>query len=60
MELATLSSTPGLGSASDEASARASLTTWRKTILATYLFLVGGAFLAGPVRRAVVERSREH
>jgi len=60
MELLTLPSTiPGLEIAPVETSARASLNIWRQTILAAYLFLVGGAFLAGPVRRAVINRPRE-
>jgi adenylate cyclase len=60
-ELSTLASmVPGVESVPVEMAARASLNTWRKTILAAYLLLVGGAFLAGPVRRAATNRSREH
>jgi adenylate cyclase len=60
IELSTLASTaPSLESVPVEMSVRESLNTWRRTILAAYLFLAGGAFLAGPIRRAIMNRSRE-
>jgi adenylate cyclase len=60
IELSTLpSATPSLGFVPVEISARESLNAWRRTILAAYLFLAGGAFLAGPIRRAVINRSRQ-
>jgi adenylate cyclase len=58
-ELAALASTSGLGSIPVEALPRESLNAWRRTILAAYLLLAGGAFLAGPVGRAVFNRARE-
>jgi adenylate cyclase len=57
IELSALASTaPSPGFAPVDASTRELLNAWRKTILAAYLFLVGGAFLAGPVRRATLRR----